>query len=348
MNGIASDQLLRLLPRLLAAVRVLPDNLDVATAIPLEVPQHIAHVSLDRLDLRGQLLRHEEPERDHIVQVAQDRLGPIGYRVALLGRQIEPARDVAAEQIRCHRDRHDHQRTEPQVAVQPTAMAQPIAEQLPVGEGEEGRAQRDEVDDIAEIDDTARHVEEVRHDSQMADRARQPRRQPDLGHFGARYDQHEHHSDADDERRDLVASQRRGEEADRRHAGDQQQAAGVLGHDDAEIRHAAQRQQERDQQGAGERYIYKEQVSQILAQQVMVLVNRVAQRDLERAVPFLFRQRSHRHGGDEEEQHPRQQIEHRAQRRLADEEGRAEIEEEIDRQEHDQQDVGGRVIEVAA
>ncbi len=152
----------------------------------------------------------------------------------------------------------------------------------------------------------------MRDDSELPHRLGQPPRQADLHHVGAREHQNEDDRRTDDEGGDLITGERRCEDPHRGHPRREQQGADVLGRDHAEVRVAAQQQQQRHQQSAGERDGHEQGVAQVLAQQQLVLVHRVAERQLESAVPALFRHRSHGHRGDEEQKDPGQQIEQRA------------------------------------
>jgi len=85
--------------------------------------------------------------------------------------------------------------------------------------------------------------------------------------------------------------------------------------------------------------------SSVLAEQQLELRDRLRQHDLERAAATVLGEGAHRHGGREDQEEPRQQVEHRPQRRHAVHVDLPKEEEAVHAGEHDQQDVRRGVIE---
>src|SRR2546428_9781280 len=107
----------------------------------------------------------------------------------------------------------------------------------------------------------------------------------------------------------------------------------------------AERESERERQREREREQQEQSVTGVLAEQQLELADRLCQDDLERAAPGILGERPHRDRGDEEQEHPRQEIEHRAERRDAVHVYLAEEEEAVHGGEYQPQDGARRVVE---
>ena len=84
---------------------------------------------------------------------------------------------------------------------------------------------------------------------------------------------------------------------------------------------------------------------EVFPEQQLELAEGLRQHHLDLTPADVLRQRSHGHGRNEEEEDPRQRVEHRPQGGGVGEVSLAEEEEPVDREEHDQQDVTGGEIE---
>ena len=162
---------LGLAPGLVVVGRVPLDDADLAAAGRAQVAEQVVHVPLHQRHLGGQLLRREHLHRHQIVQVAHDaaRRGRQGVRVPR--RKVEPAADVAAEQV--HHDQRDHQHADAELEpARPRARGELPAQQRAVGQREEHAGERDEVDHVAQVHHPAPQALEVgEHPDPRRDRA---------------------------------------------------------------------------------------------------------------------------------------------------------------------------------
>jgi len=333
------------MPVVRASRRVLDDELHLATPRRSIVAQQVVHVAPRGLDLLGQSPRHEQLDGDEVGQRAEQLPGRRCEGERPAGRQVQPAADVAPEQVDDDHRAGQEDGAEPQPRERSAARGELAREQREIGEHEEQRGERHEVDGVAQVDHAAGDLAEVRqHPERAGDRA-EAGRQSHEQLIESHEDQQEHHEHRDDERRDLVLAHARRPHADGPQARDEQACTHVLRHHDAEVGRGAEREAERHREGDRERDEENQHLTAVLAEQQLQLGDRLRQHDFERARARVLRQGPHRDGRREEQEQPGKEVEHRAQGSGLVQVHLAEEQQRVHAGEHDEQDVGDRLVE---
>src|SRR5207237_9440491 len=116
--------------------------------------------------------RYEQLDGDEVGQRAKQRPGRRRERERPSGRQVDPAADVAPEQVHHHYGDGEQDGAESQPPQRLAAGGELAGEQREVGEHEEQGRERDEVQGVAQVDHAAGQLAEVRqHTQRPGDRA---------------------------------------------------------------------------------------------------------------------------------------------------------------------------------
>ncbi len=302
---------LRLLARSLVLVRPTDHDPHLAAGCAPVVGEDVAQVTPCENDLRRQLRRREE----------------------------------AARQVERERDRRDERRRDLEVPIGLRPPVHTVTHDRPVGEEQEGGRDGDEIQHVAQVDHPAGDALVVRQERQPAHELARPRRHREEDEVEPDHQEEEADRHGDHERRDLVPGEARRPDPDRgeeRH--DEQRAQVLAGHHPA-VGVAREVEAESDRKREPQPRAHEEEAPEVLPEDQLPLAQRLGEDELEGAAAPLLGEGSHRDRGHEEEEEPRQEIEHGAQRRLPQGERGPEVEEEVEDEEDDEEDVRRRVIE---
>src|SRR5689334_14866839 len=149
-------------PRGIILCRIPLDDSDLTLPRRFQVVQKIVDIPLEQRGLGRELLRCIQFYGDDIVQAFDDLFGFRRQGVGASRREVKPPSDVASQQV--DHDQYCYQ--EPHSQSQPPQCS-PCRSKLAPDQGAEGKRQKDgrqgnEVDDIAEVDDTPTDAVEVR------------------------------------------------------------------------------------------------------------------------------------------------------------------------------------------
>src|SRR5438132_1029911 len=235
------------------------------------VAQQIVQVAFQERHLGRERARGEQLDGHEVGQGAEDPLRGGGERVRPARRQVDPAADVASEQVHHDHRRREQDRPESQALQRRAARRELAPHQREVGEQQEERGERNEVSGVPQVDHTAVDAGEMRqHAERRGDRAEAGRQAHDQG-IEPDQNQHEHHRDGEDERGDLVAGDARRPDADGGEPRDQERSADVLRHEHPDREMRSQGEAEREGERHGQRDHEDRQLTEVLAGQKLEL-----------------------------------------------------------------------------
>src|SRR5215472_6763980 len=187
--------------------------------------------------------------------------------------------------------------------------------------GEEGDHDRQEIDQVAHIDDPPGDCAEMAEKTRLRDAADQPFRRPALKepehNRRARYGKDKNKSGGDDKSDDLVLGHRRNAGTDREHGARHQPAGDVAGENDAIIGMAEKMDRDPEREGQGERDPGKAPGGEEFSDDRLGHADRQCQKQLDRAAPALLGPQPHRQSGDQHNIEPGMKVEERLQIGLA-------------------------------
>src|SRR5215472_753806 len=179
--------------------------------------------------------------------------------------------------------------------------------------GKEGDDDRQEIDEVAHIDDAPGYRAEMAEKTHLSDAADQPFRRPALKESEhdrrARDGKDEDESGSDDKGNDLVLRHRRDTGPDRQHGARHQPAAEIARQDHAVIRMAEKIDRDPEREGQSERNTGKTPGSEEFSDDGFGHADRQRQKQLDRAAPALLRPQPHRQGRDQDDIEPGMEVE---------------------------------------